>query len=974
MSEATPNKVRTSPYPGCRNYDASDAEWFFGRRRERELVISHLFNSRSRLTIYYGASGVGKTSLLLADVVPVLTGQKRPPEVTDADRKRYDSSVVVVFRGWQDQHFQSALREEIFSCVLGRMNRVPKKGETIDAIALRKKIAAAFAEMGDGTEDPALAGKPDAEIRNFLLKDAPLPEFLTACCRVAGRIFLIFDQFEEYFRYFADSPEREEFDGDFATVVNSPEIPVTILVSLREDGLSKLDRLQVRIPNLFENMLRLEHLDEQGAREAIKVPLDQFNAMRSANAPGSGAVPSPIIFQQRLIDELAREVAPKASIAGGSVPPISDGGPGLRVKRYQGASYLQILLASAWREVEQHGKTELTVETLIEAARGYARSTRVDGGNAPHDESMDFATCAQQIAASYVFCIMENELEAARDKMPEADRAKIEQLGLPRMRDTAARILRYLVTPGGAKMAHTVDTLAQWANVNMDGGEAGCRDLSNEEIDLTLRLLTEAGLVRRAEVGNTIATIRYEIAHDVLATPIDKWREAHERKRASARATEKAKEDEARRIADALKAREAIDAKLRAEKWTKVALVSGSLALAAVVASGIAFWQSRRADMAFRQAQYVRSADAAMHLLENGNDLETIRIAALTSIPSVEETDDMLAPPQALVALRFATLFSGQDLSERAPEWPSTQLDFLDSYLPSLLSPDKKWLITLEGNQPYVWNTEQLYRREGKLPPVDRVISGMGFSTDSKIFFVTCADGSEVEWTLASRAQKRRPTLEARETRFVKKFPQALLSESYHTYSSIATKWTQDALPNLVEPSESVRRLLPAGTPMDRIPIAEILKAFAIGVEQRSVAKSQLLDATKKFVLMSDTAAESLLNLGIAVHLVKAANRLAGGGDLDGAKAKYQRAKNVNPALEIDPEKEARAWFNYDLYQAAVGKGYEAVVRKNPTEAVEQFERARLLRPDLWKDRSPIEEANRPVEAPGPDHSESDKP
>ena len=965
MIEPDVTKIRTSPYPGCRNYDASDAEWFFGRRRERDMVISNLFNSRSRLTIYYGASGVGKTSLLLADVVPVLKGKKRPPEITDADRRRFDSSVVVVFRGWQDPLFQHSLREEILASVLERMNRVSKNDVKLDEVALRKKIASAFEEASGDTDATGLAGKSDADIRLFLFDVAPLPEFITACCRVAGQIFLIFDQFEEYFRYFADSSERELFDGEFATLVNSPEIPVTILVSLREDGLSKLDRLQLRIPNLFENMLRLEHLDEQGAREAIKVPLDHFNDMRRANAKSPGEAPPPIIFQPRLIDELAREVAPRPSVIRRSGLSASEGGPSLPVKRYQGASYLQILLASAWREVEQRGKTELTVETLIEAARNYARTTQEDGTDKARDQSMDFATCAQQIAASYVFCIMESELEAARLRMADADRIRIGELGLPRMRDTAASVLRYLVTPGGAKMAHTVDTLAEWANAGMDAGESSGGKLSTEEIDLTMRLLGEAGIVRRTESGNTRGTVRYEVAHDVLGTPLDKWRETHERKRDSALAAEKAKADEEKRMTAALQTEEAIRVKVQAVRRLWAAVIFGTVAVAAIVATAIAIVQTCRANFALTRAQYVRSADFALQFVKSGTDLEIARIAALSSIPAVEEAMEMPAPPQTLIALRFSTLFSGQDLGDKTPEWINEQLALLDSYLPSLLSPDRKWFITLEGKQLYVWNTEQLYRKEKTLPAGDVPVSAMGFSDDSRTFFVACTDDSVVEWDMNSRVQKRHPKtkLEDLVPMFRKPFPTDFLPGIYPTYSSITAKWTQDALPDARELKDLERRGLPPGTWMQRIPIRKIVQAFDLGLENRSAAKSQLIDATKDFVVIDEKTADSLIIRGNGLRLVEEANRLAGNGDLEKAKAKYQDAMNANPDLKLDPEHEANSWRNIGLYQTAIDEGSNA---EGTDEARKAFERAKALRPDLWNKRNAYDETKRPVESSAP--------
>ena len=47
---------------------------------------------------------------------------------------------------------------------------------------------------------------------------------------------------------------------------------------MREDGLALLDRFRGRIPNLFSNYYRLEHLDRAAAERAIRKPLDRYNA------------------------------------------------------------------------------------------------------------------------------------------------------------------------------------------------------------------------------------------------------------------------------------------------------------------------------------------------------------------------------------------------------------------------------------------------------------------------------------------------------------------------------------------------------------------------------------------------------------------------------------------------------------------------------------------------------------------------
>ena len=79
----------TSPYKGLNAFEDTelDALLFFGRERETEIVVANLI--ASRLTVLYGPSGVGKSSLLRAAVARSLRGLPEKP-------------LVVVFSSWSD--------------------------------------------------------------------------------------------------------------------------------------------------------------------------------------------------------------------------------------------------------------------------------------------------------------------------------------------------------------------------------------------------------------------------------------------------------------------------------------------------------------------------------------------------------------------------------------------------------------------------------------------------------------------------------------------------------------------------------------------------------------------------------------------------------------------------------------------------------------------------------------------------------
>src|SRR3954451_13081863 len=154
------------PYKGLQPYTEADRPYFFGRERDREIIISNLY--AAPLTVLYGASGVGKSSVLLAGVVPQL---KETPRIA-----------VSVFRSWQGNILQ-ALKDKTLSATKESLGR---------------DVAISYA--------------------------LPLDEFLAQCTNaLRGHIFVILDQFEEYFLY-NPSETLSDFDAEFARAVNRQEI------------------------------------------------------------------------------------------------------------------------------------------------------------------------------------------------------------------------------------------------------------------------------------------------------------------------------------------------------------------------------------------------------------------------------------------------------------------------------------------------------------------------------------------------------------------------------------------------------------------------------------------------------------------------------------------------------------------------------------------------------------------------------
>jgi WD40 repeat protein len=85
----------TSPYRGLAPFEDSelDALYFFGRERDSEIVVANLI--ASRLTVLYGPSGVGKSSLLRASVARTLRALPEEPIVVVFDRWGEDPAAAL---------------------------------------------------------------------------------------------------------------------------------------------------------------------------------------------------------------------------------------------------------------------------------------------------------------------------------------------------------------------------------------------------------------------------------------------------------------------------------------------------------------------------------------------------------------------------------------------------------------------------------------------------------------------------------------------------------------------------------------------------------------------------------------------------------------------------------------------------------------------------------------------------------------
>ena len=349
------------PYKGLMPYDEADAPFFFGREAEAEIISANLM--ASRLTLLYGPSGVGKSSVLRAGVVRHLHALAQENLI----ERGTPEFAVVVFSAWRDDPITS----------------------------LSAEVAKGVASFSPGQTEPGKGSLVDT--LRFWSE------------RIEGDLIIILDQFEEYFLYHSQEDGEGTFAVEFPRAVNRQDLRTSFLISVREDALAKLDRFKGRIPSLFENYLRIDHLDRAAARSAIELPIAEYNRLHKADAS----------IEPALVEAILDQIKTGQVMLGAAGRGVVDGANESRIE----TPYLQLVMTRLWDEEAEASPTPFLRLATLERLGGAER-------------------------------IVRTHLDTTMNTLP------------PDEQDASARIFRYLVTPSGTKIAHAASDLAEYAQVS----------------------------------------------------------------------------------------------------------------------------------------------------------------------------------------------------------------------------------------------------------------------------------------------------------------------------------------------------------------------------------------------------------------------------------------------------------------------------------------------------------------------------
>jgi len=417
-----------APYKGLNPYTEADTNIFFGRDRDIQDIVNNLL--AWRITLLYGKSGVGKSSVLRAGVAHILNEEAQQNLI---DYNGVPKLAVVVFPSlnrrfsWRDDPLTS----------------------------LMKYIEETIAAHGWGIQPPQ-AGL------SFVETLAYWAESLGGADQ-NGELFLILDQFEEYFLYHPDEKGEGTFFTEFSRAVNCSGLRVNFLISIREDSIALLDHFQHQIPNLFGHRLSIGHLNGQAAKTAITQPIEYYNQKYDAA----------IAIEPALVDEILNEVQVGKVILDESGIGGLNGKPKSPADMQIETPYLQLVMDRLWREeVGDRNSKLLRQQTFEELGK------------------------AEQIVKDH----LNHEMQLLTDQEKQS----------------AASIFQYLVTSSGSKYAYSVRDLSE--NTGLDKTEL--KQFLEKLAMGERRIVRPVGSAK----PNQPETQRYEIFHDALAPAILNWR------------------------------------------------------------------------------------------------------------------------------------------------------------------------------------------------------------------------------------------------------------------------------------------------------------------------------------------------------------------------------------------------------------------------------------------------------------------
>jgi WD40 repeat protein/energy-coupling factor transporter ATP-binding protein EcfA2 len=212
------------PYLGLEAFREEKSNLFYGRQRLLEKLVNHL--KENRLLAVIGSSGSGKSSVVLGGLLPKLKAG--------------------ALSGSENWHYYSPMVPGVNP--LENLARLTQPRD-VNATEWLQQQVESF------QKDPNHFTKPSNEFGN-------------------RPSVLVVDQFEEVFTLCRDDKVRQAFIDNLISLIQSPGVRHTVILTMRTDFESQVARVPV-FKDLFEQaQVRVTALDASELREAVEKPAE----------------------------------------------------------------------------------------------------------------------------------------------------------------------------------------------------------------------------------------------------------------------------------------------------------------------------------------------------------------------------------------------------------------------------------------------------------------------------------------------------------------------------------------------------------------------------------------------------------------------------------------------------------------------------------------------------------------------------
>ncbi|HET7535174.1 MAG TPA: ATP-binding protein, partial [Candidatus Didemnitutus sp.] len=229
---------RENPWPGLDTFTEQLSAYFFGRDEEVRELLRRV--ERKSLTVLFGQSGLGKSSLLQAGVFPRLRQELYCPIYVRLDHSPSAPSLT-------DQIKAHVFRET------AQAGTWTKNGNTVDGETLWEFFHHRDDHLRNAAGDlvtPVLVFDQFEEL--FTLGGAADPETRRRAEKFIGELAELVEN-----RPPEELEKRMEESTEIAESFDFARADYRVLISLREDYLPHLESLKDRMPSLMQNRMRL---------------------------------------------------------------------------------------------------------------------------------------------------------------------------------------------------------------------------------------------------------------------------------------------------------------------------------------------------------------------------------------------------------------------------------------------------------------------------------------------------------------------------------------------------------------------------------------------------------------------------------------------------------------------------------------------------------------------------------------------